>query len=110
MPDSRTTETYEEWKAGMKAFASNPNTAVKISGLGMIDHRWTVDSIRPYVLGAIEIFGVDRSMFASNFPVDKLSSDYNTLVNAFKEIVGPKYSVHDQQKLFHDNACKFYRI
>lgn len=54
MPDSRTPETYEEWKEGMKALASNPNVAAKISGLGMIDHNWTVDSLRPYVIGTIE--------------------------------------------------------
>jgi len=109
MPDSRTPETYEEWKAGMKALAANPNVAAKISGLGMIDHEWTVDSIRPYVLGTIEIFGVDRCMFGSNFPIDKLLSDYNRLFNAFKEIVRD-FSLQDKQKLFHDNACKFYRI
>jgi predicted TIM-barrel fold metal-dependent hydrolase len=54
------------------------------AGLGMFDHNWTVESIRPYVLKTIEVFGVDRCCFASNFPVDKLLSDYDRLYNAYK--------------------------
>jgi len=109
MPLDRTPKTHEEWKEGMKALASHSNVAVKISGLGMTDHHWTVDSLRPYVIGTIEIFGVERCMFASNFPIDKLLSDYTKLFNAFKEIV-KDFSAQDQQKLFHDNASKYYRI
>jgi len=109
MPLDRTEKTHEEWKEGMKELAKNPNIVAKISGLGMIDHHWTVDSLRPYVLGTIEIFGVDRSMFASNFPIDKLLSDYSKLFHAFQEIV-KDFSAQDKQKLFHDNACKYYRI
>jgi len=108
-PFSRGEEAFKEWKEGMEKIAKNPNIAVKISGLGMTDHHWTVDSIRPYVITTIQIFGVDRSMFASNFPIDKLLSDYDTLYNAFKEIV-KDFSQADIQKLFHDNACRYYRI
>jgi len=75
----------------------------------MFDHHWTVDSIRPYILYCIQTFGIDRCMFASNFPVDKLLSDYNTLYNAYKLIV-KDFSHHDQVKLFQTNAEKFYRI
>ncbi len=54
MPIDRTPQTYEEWKVGMKELARNTNVVAKISGLGMVDHEWTVDSLRPYVLGTIE--------------------------------------------------------
>jgi len=109
MPLERTEEATLLWRDGMKQLATCSNVAAKISGLGMTDHNWSVDSIRPYVLHTIEAFGVDRCMFASNFPIDKLLSDYDKLFNAFKEIVSG-FPVQDQQKLFHDNASKFYRI
>ena len=71
----------------MKLLASlAPNVAVKISGLAMLDWHWTTGSLRPFVLRTVEIFGVDRCMFASNFPVDKLFSSYDDLFNAFKAI------------------------
>ena len=54
--------------------AAQPNIAVKISGLGMLDRKWTTESIRPLVLETLEAFGTERAMFASNFPVDKLYS------------------------------------
>jgi len=109
MPTERTNAVYQEWKEGMKKLAELPNVAVKISGLGMTDHNWTVESVRPYVITTIQVFGVDRCMFGSNFPVDKLLGDYDTLFNAFKEIT-LEYSANDQQKLFHDNAIRFYRL
>jgi len=109
LPTARDENTFKEWKEGMVMMAKNPNVAVKISALGVKDHNWTVDSIRPYILGTIEVFGVDRCMFASNFPVDKLISDYDTIINGFKEVV-KEFSREDQEKLFYDNACKYYRV
>jgi len=109
MPHERTDAAFQEWRDGMSKLAINPNLAVKISGLGMTDHNWTVDTLRPYVLSTIEAFGVDRCMFASNFPVDKLLSDYDRLYNAFREIVRDLPRA-DQEKLFHDNAIKYYRL
>ena len=75
----------------------------------MTDFHWSVDSIRAFILHGIEEFGVDRCMFASNFPVDSVMSDYNTLFNAFKEVVAD-FSDSEKQRLFHDNAERTYRI
>ena len=58
----------------MKRLASADNVVAKISGLGMVDWHWTVDSIRPFVRHTIDCFGTDRVMFGSNFPVDRLYS------------------------------------
>jgi predicted TIM-barrel fold metal-dependent hydrolase len=86
-----------------------PNVAAKISGLGMFDHHWTVESIRPFVLDTIEIFGIERCMFASNFPVDRLSSDYDAIWNAFDRITAD-FSEPERRALFRDNAIRFYRL
>lgn len=100
---------WKAWKAGMRALAARPNIAVKISGLGMLDRSWTVESFRPLVLETIEAFGAERAMFASNFPVDKLTSDFPTLWKSFAKITEGA-SEAEKAGLFRDNARKFYRI
>lgn len=109
MPRRRDSEYIGGWRHGMRQLAARPNVAVKISGLGMFDRNWTTASIRPFVEETIELFGVDRCMFASNFPVDKLMSDYNAIWNAYREITAP-YSADERAKLFHDNAVRLYRL
>jgi predicted TIM-barrel fold metal-dependent hydrolase len=61
------------------------------------------------VLKAIDIFGVDRCMFASNFPVDKLMSDYASVWRAFDAIT-KNLDASDREKLFAGNAERLYRI
>lgn len=109
MPVDRDPEALSLWRAGMRALGAQPNVWVKISGLGMVDWRWTEQSIRPFVLETIEIFGPDRCMFASNFPVDKLYSSFDALYDAFKSIVSD-FSVGERRKLFSDTALAVYRI
>jgi predicted TIM-barrel fold metal-dependent hydrolase len=109
MPIERERGGLDVWQRGLAALARIPHVSIKISGLGMVDHRWTVDSIRPLVRYTIETFGAGRCMFASNFPVDSLKSDFNTLYDAFKAIVSD-YPVAEQRKLFHDNAVRIYRL
>ena len=57
----------------------------------------------------IELFGVDRCMFESNFPVDKLTCSYEILWNSFKRLVA-NYSDDEKAKLFHDTATRIYRL
>jgi predicted TIM-barrel fold metal-dependent hydrolase len=109
MPVDRDKEGIQRWRLGMRELAAAPNVAVKISGLGTVDWSWTVESIRPFVLQTIDTFGISRCMFASNFPVDKLYSDFDTLYSAFREIT-KHLSVHERQMLFHDNAARYYRL
>jgi len=97
------------WREGLHLLASLPNVSCKVSGLGMFDHDWTVDSIRPIVEACIEAFGPRRTMFGSNFPVDKLHADYTTVWNAYEEIVSG-LSEADQQSLFENTARAFYGI
>ena len=58
---------------------------------------------------AIELFGPERCMFESNFPVDKQSCSYVVLWNAFKKIAKP-FSEEDKQNLFHDTAARAYKL
>ena len=109
MPRKCDTEYVANWRQGMRQLAEAPNVAAKISGLGMYYPDWTAEVIRPFVLDTIEIFGIDRCMFASNFPVDKLSSGYDQIWQAFDQITAD-FGAEERQKLFHGNAARFYRL
>ena len=107
--DRRSIAGYRQWRDGMRALAQCPNVAVKISGLAMFDHQWSVESFRPYVLETIDTFGTDRAMFASNFPVDRLFATYAGLWNAYAAIVSDA-SAAEKDALFKGNAERIYRI
>ncbi len=76
IPMKRDDASFRQWRAAMDEMAKAPNVTMKISGLGMCDPLWTVSSIRPYVLGSIDAFGVDRVVFGTNWPVDRMFSSY----------------------------------
>ncbi|MBN9310557.1 amidohydrolase family protein [Devosia sp.] len=100
---------WKQYKAGLRALAAQSNIVAKISGLGMLDNHWTTESIRPLVLESLEVFGTERAMFASNFPVDKLYTDFRTVWRAFSDITRDLPEA-ERTRLFRDNARKFYRI
>jgi predicted TIM-barrel fold metal-dependent hydrolase len=105
----RTLAGWRQWRDGMRALAAHGNVAVKISGLGMLDHKWSVESFRPYVLETLDAFGIARSMFASNFPVDRLFGSYLDTWRAFVAITAD-LSATEKQALFAANAERIYRI
>lgn len=108
-PLERTPEYFESWKKGIEALSEADSAYCKISGLGMRDNKWTVASIRPWVLHCIEAFGVERCFFGTNWPVDKLYSPYRTVLDAYAEIVAD-FSPDEQAALFSGNAERVYRI
>lgn len=108
-PLERTDEYFESWKRGISALAEAESAGIKISGLGMGDPGWTVDSLRPWVLHCIEAFGVERSFFGTNWPVDKLFGSYAAVLDAYAEIVS-ELSADERAALFSGNAERVYRI
>lgn len=109
IPMKRDPESFRQWRAAMDVMAAAPNVWMKISGLGMCDPLWTVDSIRPYVLGSIEAFGHDRVVFATNWPVDRMFSSYPDVINAYAEIISG-FPHAQQVAMFSGNAEKLFRI
>lgn len=107
--DRNSVAGWRQWRDGLRSLAACPNVGVKISGLGMVDHHWTIESIRPYVLETIDAFGVERSMFASNFPVDRLHGGYRAVWEAFAQVTGDA-SEAEHAALFRDNAMRIYRL
>ena len=109
MPRDRTPEGQNGWRRGMRALASHSQVSVKISGFGMFDPAWTVDSIRPFVRTTIDLFGVERCMFASNFPVDKVFRSYAAVFEGFDTLTFDLPAA-DRVKLFGANAERIYRL
>ncbi|MCH8884179.1 MAG: amidohydrolase family protein, partial [SAR324 cluster bacterium] len=97
------------WREAIARLAEAPNAVVKISGLGVPGRPWTVEANRRIVLDTIALFGVERCMFASNFPVDSLVAGFDTLFGGFQAIVAHLPRA-DRQRLFHDNAVRYYRL
>ena len=108
-PIERDAEGMASWRKGLGALARQPNVAIKISDLVAYDHDWTLDSLRMVTIACIEAFGVERSMFASDFPVAGLYASFDEVFDSFKTITAG-FSHADQAALFHDNARRFYRL
>ena len=114
--------THREWRTAMMRLSRLPNIKVKLGGLGMevngakfhlnqdppnsseLANIW-----KPWIYETINMFGIDKCMFESNFPVDKGSCSYGSLWNAFK-IISEKMSDNEKNKLFYENAAKIYKI
>lgn len=109
MPTDQDADGLALWRQGLALLAAQPNVAIKISGLAMIDRQWTVDSLRPFVLHAIDAFGPDRAMFASNFPVDKLYGGFATHYAAYDAITAD-FADAERRALFAGNAARIYRL
>ena len=109
LPIGRTDSSISEWRKAIKQVADHQNVTIKLSGLGQPNQPWSVQSNREVVLSAIDIFGTDRCMFASNFPVDRLCADLNRIVFGYREIVDhlPDDIIDN---LFYKNAARIYRF
>jgi predicted TIM-barrel fold metal-dependent hydrolase len=108
-PIDRDRDGMARWKEGLKRLGSVPNVQLKISALIAYDPNPTPESLREVALHCIECFGVDRSMFGSDFPVGRLWTSFDTIFDGFKAIVRD-FSEGEQSALFHDNARRVYRM
>ena len=115
-------EVFEDWKGMINELAGCPNVVAKLGGLNMDinGYGWETRDLPPssdehaeatrrYYEHTIEIFGPDRCMFESNFPVDKFSISYTTLWNSAKKF-SKNYSASERAAMFHDTAVRIYRL
>ncbi|MFT5172929.1 MAG: L-fuconolactonase [Gammaproteobacteria bacterium] len=118
----RQEEVFADWRKGLTELAQCANVVVKLGGLSMeyCGFGWHERPLPPtseelaaatqrYFETVIDLFGAERCMFESNFPVDKVSCSYNVLWNSFKRITAA-YSASDKAKLYHDTAARVYRL
>ena len=115
-------DIFQQWQADIRKLAECPNVYAKLGGLAQPDNGFgwheaakpassddLVTAQKRYYLHTVESFGVNRCMFESNFPVDKMSISYVVLWNAFKKIV-TGFSDDEKCALFYDTAKKVYRL
>ncbi len=93
------------WRGAILALARFANVNVKISGLGNL----TPQRRRDAILAVIEAFGLQRAMFASNYPVDSLRLSFDEIFREFDEATR-NLAPAERQALFHDNASRIYRM
>jgi predicted TIM-barrel fold metal-dependent hydrolase len=118
----RLKEVHEFWLSGMKELAKCPNVSIKLGGFIMtlatfdfgkaarpIDSDELARQWRPFTEPCVELFGVDRCMVSSNFPVDKVGFTYRTAWNMFKRMFAG-CSDAEQRALLSGTAREFYRI
>jgi len=108
LPRDRSAEGLAIWRDGMRALAALPNTVVKISGLSLPGRPWTAETQGAVVRETIDMFGVDRCMFASNFPPDSCVADYDTIMLALLDILSD-LSEQERDRIFYANAEAIYR-
>jgi len=100
---------WQLWREGMTALADCPNVNVKLSGLGTFVHACREDVMGPIVEQTVAIFGADRCFYGSNFPIEKLWTDYGTLYRTFRSAIA-QLSDRDQAAILHDTAARLYRL
>ena len=115
-------ERFPIWRENIRKLAALPNVSVKLGGLAMAfcnfpsflqtppaSSEQLAAEWRPYIETCIELFGTNRCMFESNFPVDMGSCTYPTLWNAFK-VLAKNYSPAEKNALFSGTAARVYRL
>jgi len=109
LPAERTPEALNGWRAALKRAAGLANTTLKISGMGIAGRPWQLADHHRLILDAIDIFGPSRCMIASNFPVDRLTGSFETIIHGYHVATLRLYD-HERADLFHDTAVRVYRL
>ncbi|MEQ8307169.1 MAG: amidohydrolase family protein [Hoeflea sp.] len=102
-------EGREEWRTNLKALAAEPNVVCKLSGFGTFIHRNDAQHIAGLVEEAVALFGAERCLWGSNFPIEKLWTDYGDLLGAH---IAAAENLSDTQKqeIFSGTACRVYKV
>jgi predicted TIM-barrel fold metal-dependent hydrolase len=97
------------WRKGMRQLADCPNVLVKLSALGTFVHRATLADIQPIVSDTVTLFGAERCLWGSNFPIEKIWTDYATVAGNIRQAVA-HLSVGEQRQILSETAARLYRL
>lgn len=108
-PRSADAAEHDLWRSGMSALAALGDRVVcKLSGLAMPLGTMRPEAFEPWIDHAIETFGIDRCLVASNFPVDGLHGTLDELWTTFAELTS-RFADDEREQLFAANAERVYR-
>lgn len=105
----RSEEGFKRWRGWLEIIARQPNVHVKLSEFGVRERPWNWDENTRIIRDTLAVFGWERCMFASNFPVSGLRIDYSGLVRGVARALD-HLTGEQQRAVMCDNAAKFYRI
>jgi L-fuconolactonase len=103
--------TMDDWARGLESVSKLPKVWCKLSGMTTLADlkRWSPGDLRPYVDHVIKLFGYDRVMFGSDWPVCTLSGSYQDVVEALRDALGPM-TEQEAAKVWGGNASLFYQV
>jgi predicted TIM-barrel fold metal-dependent hydrolase len=107
LPSDRSREGLKQWRSAVQAISRWPHVFMKISGIGVPGQPWTHANNREVVETLIECWGVERCMFASNFPVDSLCGSFDDIFGGFEALTA-SLGAPAQDALFRGNAIRIY--
>ena len=102
-------EGRDEWRAGMERLAAQPNVVSKLSALGTFIHRNDIPHIAGIVRETVAMFGAERCLFGSNFPIEKLWTSYAALLDAFLAATADM-DEGAHTAVFEGTAVRVYRL
>ncbi|MDF9796349.1 L-fuconolactonase [Catalinimonas alkaloidigena] len=110
LPDVKQGEK-ESWQKAMQAVAERPNVYCKLSGLltRCEDNQKNSQTLKPYILSAIDYFGTDRMVFASDWPVLTLGGTFEHWLQILDEVLGD-FKKRELRDIFYQNAARAYRL
>jgi L-fuconolactonase len=103
---------WEPWASQMEEIAAYPSIYCKLSGMVTeADHRqWKPEHFTRYIQHIIRIFGKERVMFGSDWPVCLLAASYDQVIEVLEQALPESWSSRDKEALFGGNAMRFYRL
>lgn len=108
-PRKRDSEYFASWQAGIRELAKAPNVICKVSGVGMTDQRGVYADYEPWMTTCLEAFGAERSLVGSNWPLDRIVSSYDAIMDMYRRLVS-SLSDSEQAAFLFGNARRIYRL
>ncbi len=103
-------DEFEPWATHMRNLAGFENVRCKVSGIVTVaSEDWTAEELKPYIRHLVDVFGYDRLMFGSDWPVCTLAAEYHEWFAALLSVVD-EASDSEKERFFYQNALDFYRI
>jgi predicted TIM-barrel fold metal-dependent hydrolase len=109
MLEDRSREGWERWREGMRQLAKERNVHVKLSGLGTFERTCSKELMRPVILETVEMFGPNRCMFGSNFPIEKIWTNYAELLTAYQSVLAD-FSWPERNEIMGNTAATVYSL
>jgi predicted TIM-barrel fold metal-dependent hydrolase len=109
MLEDRSREGWERWREGMRQLAKERNVYVKLSGLGTFERTCSKELMRPVILETVEMFGPNRCMFGSNFPIEKIWTSYAELLAAYQSVLAD-FSLQERNEIMGNTAATVYSL